>query len=131
MRGRVDAALGLAAWDNPLLAATLANMAAGVVVGKVGTAVAREADLLAAISPQGGALRKVMSREEAAEQVERWRRRGWRRTTARMATSCRLMIFAKAPTPGRVKTRLVPALGEQAAAQLRSAGAGRPSVVKQ
>ena len=44
----------------------------------VGTAVAREADLLAAISPQGGALRKVMSREAAAEQVERWRRRGWR-----------------------------------------------------
>jgi len=60
------------------LAARLANIAAGVVVGKVGTAVAREADLLAAISPQGGALRKVMSREEAAEQVERWRRRGWR-----------------------------------------------------
>ncbi len=28
------------------------------------------------------------------------------------------MIFAKAPTPGRVKTRLVPALGEQAAAAL-------------
>jgi len=60
------------------LAARLANIAAGVVVGKVGTAVAREADLLAAISPQGGALRKVMSREEATEQVERWRRRGWR-----------------------------------------------------
>jgi len=60
------------------LAARLANIAAGVVVGKVGTAVAREADLLAAISPQGGALRKVMGREEAAEQVERWRRRGWR-----------------------------------------------------
>jgi rSAM/selenodomain-associated transferase 1 len=28
------------------------------------------------------------------------------------------MVFAKAPTPGRVKTRLVPALGERAAAEL-------------
>ena len=29
------------------------------------------------------------------------------------------MIFAKAPTPGRVKTRLIPALGESGAAQLQ------------
>ena len=29
------------------------------------------------------------------------------------------MVFAKAPTPGRVKTRLVPALGEAGAAQLQ------------
>ena len=56
----------------------LANVAAGVVVGKIGTAVAREGDLLAALSPQGSALRKVVSREAATEQVERWRRRGWR-----------------------------------------------------
>ena len=60
------------------VAARLANIAAGVVVGKVGTAVAREADLLNALSPQGGALRKVMGREAAAEQVERWRQHGWR-----------------------------------------------------
>ncbi len=31
-------ALGLARWGDPVLAATLANIAAGVVVGKVGTA---------------------------------------------------------------------------------------------
>ncbi len=60
------------------MAARLANIAAGIVVGKVGTAVAREGDLLSALSPQGGALRKVVTREAAAEQVERWRRRGWR-----------------------------------------------------
>jgi rSAM/selenodomain-associated transferase 1 len=36
----------------------------------------------------------------------------------RAAISCRIMVFAKAPTPGEVKTRLVPALGEAAAAQL-------------
>jgi len=60
------------------MAARLANMAAGIVVGKVGTAVAREEDMLSALTPQGGALRKVVTREVAAEQVERWRRKGWR-----------------------------------------------------
>jgi D-beta-D-heptose 7-phosphate kinase/D-beta-D-heptose 1-phosphate adenosyltransferase len=50
----------------------------GVVVGKVGTAVAREADLLAALSPQGGALRKIVSREAAIEHVQRWHHKGWR-----------------------------------------------------
>ena len=56
----------------------LANIAAGVVVGKVGTAVAREADLLAALSPQGSALRKIVSREAAIEHVQRWHHKGWR-----------------------------------------------------
>jgi D-beta-D-heptose 7-phosphate kinase / D-beta-D-heptose 1-phosphate adenosyltransferase len=59
-------------------AVRLANLAAGVVVGKAGTAVARVADLLFALSPQRSALRKILPREEAAELVERWRRRGWR-----------------------------------------------------
>ena len=36
-----------------------------------------------------------------------------------MSSNCRIMIFAKAPTPGRVKTRLIPALGESGAAQLQ------------
>jgi D-beta-D-heptose 7-phosphate kinase/D-beta-D-heptose 1-phosphate adenosyltransferase len=71
-------AAGMAAGLELPLAVRLANIAAGVVVGKVGTAVAREADLLAALSPQGGALRKFVTREQAAEQVERWRQRGWR-----------------------------------------------------
>lgn len=71
-------AAGLAAGLDLPVATRLANLAAGVVVGKVGTAVAREADLLAALSPQGGALRKVVSAETAAEQIERWRQRGWR-----------------------------------------------------
>ncbi len=71
-------AAGLAVGLSLPVATRLANIAAGVVVGKVGTAVAREADLLNALSPQGGALRKVMNREAAAEQVERWRQRGWK-----------------------------------------------------
>ena len=32
----------------------------------------------------------------------------------------RILVFAKAPVPGRVKTRLIPALGEAGAAQLAS-----------
>jgi len=71
-------AAGLATGLEVPIAVRLANIAAGIVVGKVGTAVARESDLLAALSPQGGALRKVVTREMAAEQVERWRRTGWR-----------------------------------------------------
>jgi D-beta-D-heptose 7-phosphate kinase/D-beta-D-heptose 1-phosphate adenosyltransferase len=63
--------------DLPL-AAQLANIAAGVVVGKVGIAVAREGDLLSAISPQGGAQRKIVGRDVAAERTERWRRTGLR-----------------------------------------------------
>ncbi|MBI0433719.1 D-glycero-beta-D-manno-heptose-7-phosphate kinase [Roseomonas sp. KE0001] len=71
-------AAGFAAGLPLPLAARLANIAAGLVVGKVGTAVAREADLLEALTPERGALRKVMRRAAAAEQVERWRQRGWR-----------------------------------------------------
>jgi D-beta-D-heptose 7-phosphate kinase / D-beta-D-heptose 1-phosphate adenosyltransferase len=71
-------AAGLAAGLDLPVAARLANIAAGVVVGRAGTSVARATDLLAAISPQGGALRKIVSPEVAAERVERWRRQGWR-----------------------------------------------------
>ncbi len=71
-------AAGIAGGLDIAVAARLANIAAGIVVGKVGTAVAREEDLLSALSPQGGTLRKVVGRDVAAEQVERWRRRGWR-----------------------------------------------------
>ncbi|MBR0651427.1 D-glycero-beta-D-manno-heptose-7-phosphate kinase [Roseomonas terrae] len=60
------------------VAARLANIAAGIVVGKIGTAVVREEEVIEALTPERGALRKVMSRVAALEQVERWRRRGWR-----------------------------------------------------
>ena len=58
-------------------AARLANIAAGVVVGKVGTAVARPHDILAEITPATGALRKVVTAAAAAEAAERWRMRGY------------------------------------------------------
>ena len=71
-------AAGIAARLDLTLAVRLASVAAGIVVGKVGTAVARAADLLAALSPQGGTLRKVVSRQAAVEQVARWRHQGFR-----------------------------------------------------
>src|SRR5208337_796790 len=71
-------AAGIAAKLDLKLAVRLANVAAGIVVGKVGTAVARQADLLAALSPQGGTLRKVVSQAAALEQVARWRHQGYR-----------------------------------------------------
>ncbi|HIJ61747.1 MAG TPA: D-glycero-beta-D-manno-heptose-7-phosphate kinase [Rhodospirillaceae bacterium] len=61
-------------------AARLANVAAGIVVGKVGTAVAYGSDVAAALlhgeteSKDG----KVLPRNAAVDQVERWRRRGQR-----------------------------------------------------
>lgn len=71
-------AAGVSAGLDLALAVRLANIAAGIVVGKIGTAVVREGDLIGALSARGGALRKIMTREEALEQVERWRRMGWR-----------------------------------------------------
>ena len=68
----------LAAGLDLRLAARLANIAAGVVVGKAGTAVVRANDLIAAIAPHSGALRKIVSREVAIRLAERWRRSGWR-----------------------------------------------------
>ena len=71
-------AAGLSAGIELSLAVRIANIAAGIAVGKVGTAVVRAGDLTNALSAHGGALRKVMNRESALEQVERWRRMGWR-----------------------------------------------------
>jgi D-beta-D-heptose 7-phosphate kinase/D-beta-D-heptose 1-phosphate adenosyltransferase len=80
--GAGDTALGTlaaaVAAQLPLrVAVRLANLAAGVAVGKVGVAVVRDTELLAALSPQRSALRKIVSREEAVEQAQRWRHRGW------------------------------------------------------
>ena len=51
-------ALGLAPWGDPVLAATLANLAAGVVVGKVGTAPIFRAELARELGRRGPGWRK-------------------------------------------------------------------------
>lgn len=71
-------AAALAAGVPLRTAARLASLAAGIVVGKVGPAVVREQDLLEALTPERGALRKIRPRSAAVEQAERWRRRGQR-----------------------------------------------------
>ncbi|MHB1303823.1 MAG: D-glycero-beta-D-manno-heptose-7-phosphate kinase [Acidiphilium sp.] len=71
-------AAGLAAGLPIEIAARLSNIAGGLVVGKVGTAVARPADLIDAVKPASGALRKVVTVQAAAEAAERWRQRGWK-----------------------------------------------------
>lgn len=71
-------AAGLASGLTLEVAARLSNIAGGLVVGKVGTAVARPNDLIDAVKPASGALRKVVTRQAAAEAAERWRQRGWR-----------------------------------------------------
>ena len=73
-------AAAIGAGLEPALAAQVANAAAGLAVGKVGTAVA-EADELAAALHRGEALAgetKVVGPERAGERVDRWRRRGAR-----------------------------------------------------
>jgi len=59
-------------------AVRLANIAAGVAVGKVGTATVRPDELLAALNPETGTARKIVTLAAAAETAERWRQRGWR-----------------------------------------------------
>ncbi len=66
----------LAAGLDLAVATALANLAATFVVGRVGTAVVRPRDLLAALAPPEGA--KLLDPEVAAERVERWRRAGLR-----------------------------------------------------
>jgi D-beta-D-heptose 7-phosphate kinase/D-beta-D-heptose 1-phosphate adenosyltransferase len=71
-------AAGLALDD----AARLANAAAGVVVGKLGTAVVHRADLAAALHGRDmrDAEHKLCTAEVAVDRVEQWRRRGQRVT---------------------------------------------------
>ena len=72
------AAAGLAA-GLPLAAiARLGALAAGIVLGKTGIAVVREDEFLEVLTPGRLATRKMATRSEAAERVERWRRAGCR-----------------------------------------------------
>lgn len=73
-------AAALATGAPALEAARLANVAAGIVVAKIGTAVASSDELVAALhhSDISAGEAKLLSREAAATLVERWRRKGLR-----------------------------------------------------
>jgi D-beta-D-heptose 7-phosphate kinase/D-beta-D-heptose 1-phosphate adenosyltransferase len=73
----VAAALG--AGLSTIDAARLANVAAGIVVGKIGTAVAYPSELAACLGcREPDSADKVMPRAQALDLVERWRRQGLR-----------------------------------------------------
>src|SRR5262249_2640760 len=71
---------GLAAGLTLLDAVRIANCAAGIVVGKAGTAVAYPGEIRAALERQElrAAEGKIASRETAMERAALWRRRGLR-----------------------------------------------------
>jgi D-beta-D-heptose 7-phosphate kinase / D-beta-D-heptose 1-phosphate adenosyltransferase len=69
-------AAGLAGGLSLIEAARLANFAAGIVVGKVGTAVTHASELREALADTEHADNKTRPLAAALEQVERWRARG-------------------------------------------------------
>ena len=73
-------AAAMAAGASAPEAAQLANVAAGVVVGKVGTAVAHSNEILAALhaSEFMDAEAKVVAAETMIDRAGTWRRQGWR-----------------------------------------------------
>lgn len=73
-------ALCLASGLQPETAVQLANVAAGIVVGKVGTVPVEKHELLAALSPQIAlhAEDQVLTREELVQRVELWKANGER-----------------------------------------------------
>lgn len=71
-------AAALAAQIPLVKAVQLSNIAAGIVVGKVGTAAIHLTDLASAIAPATGTLQKIVTPSAAAEAAERWRLRGYK-----------------------------------------------------
>jgi D-beta-D-heptose 7-phosphate kinase/D-beta-D-heptose 1-phosphate adenosyltransferase len=69
-------AAGLAAGQNAAVAAELANVAAGIVVGKAGTAVVHRDELAQALSGAPENRGKVLSRAALADRVAGWRQQG-------------------------------------------------------
>lgn len=68
----------IGAGHSAIDAATVANVAAGIVVAKVGTAVARADEIVAALhhGDLSEAEAKVLGAEQAADRVGQWQRRG-------------------------------------------------------
>jgi len=121
-------AVGMAAGLALEVAAELANVAAGVVVAKVGTAVVHPADLIAALQTNEilDHEAKVVDRSVAADQLARWRRGG---DQIVFTNGCfdlihpgHVALLASARAAGQ---RLVVGLNSDASVK-RLKGAGRP-----
>lgn len=90
------AAAGISAGLAMPVIARLGALAAGIVTGKAGIAVVREEELLDVLRPGHLASRKVCSRAQAAERVERWRRAGCR-VGLLVATGGRMLVAGSDP----------------------------------
>jgi D-beta-D-heptose 7-phosphate kinase/D-beta-D-heptose 1-phosphate adenosyltransferase len=119
-------AAGLAAGMPLVEAAQLANVAAGIVVGKVGTAVVRATELADALGGGSGMGTKVLAREELIDRVAQWRARG---LTVGFTNGCFDLVH-----PGHISLveqasaacdRLIVALNDDASVR-RLKGDGRP-----
>jgi D-beta-D-heptose 7-phosphate kinase / D-beta-D-heptose 1-phosphate adenosyltransferase len=121
-------AAGLAAGLELPVAARIASLASYVVQCRHGIAVAREGDLLGAVSPQGSALRKIVPLETAATKLENWRRDGWQTavTLGRFDTlgAAQLEQLARARAES---DRLVVGLERDRAGQNGNGHAGEPA----
>lgn len=69
-------ASGLAAGMPVGEAAQLANIAAGLVVAKVGTAVVRNAELADAVDAVAGLVKNILDPDRLSEKIAQWRSRG-------------------------------------------------------
>ena len=119
-------AAGLAAGLDTVAAAELANAAAGIVVGKAGTAVVHRDELAQALSGTVAGRGKVLSREALADRVAGWRQRG---LTVGFTNGCFDLIH-----PGHISLidqasaacdRLIVAINNDASV-VRLKGPGRP-----
>ena len=98
-------AAGLAIGLKLPVATRLANLAMSVAAGQPGMAVAQGTDLIAMLTPQGRALRKIVATEVAVEQVDRWRRMGLR--TGLITTTSRRLSRSRLDTARTACDRLV------------------------
>lgn len=119
-------AAGLAAGMNVIDAAQLANVAAGLVVAKVGTAVVRLDELADGLGGAPGLAAKIMDHAALQERVAQWRARG---LSVGFTNGCFDIVH-----PGHISLieqasaacdRLIVALNDDASVQ-RLKGAGRP-----
>ena len=69
-------AAGIAAGMKSAEAAELANVAAGIVVGKIGTAVVRNIDLFHALSGTASEEKNIIDKNQLNKRITEWRSRG-------------------------------------------------------
>lgn len=119
-------AAGLAVGMPLVEAAQLANVAAGIVVGKVGTAVVRTAELADVLGGVAGLGTKVLARAELLDRVARWRARG---LSVGFTNGCFDLVhpghISLVEQAGAACDRLIVALNDDASVR-RLKGDGRP-----